>query len=180
MDESDEALMLAYRAGDAAAFDRLYGRYKGPVYRYVVRLSSSDVDADALFQDVWMRVVQRRDQWHKDKPLAPWLYAIARNRVVDHWRAEGQHQAVDMLSDELSDEAPRPDLIQHLRDCVERLLMLLKQLPAAQRDAFLLREEAGLSLADIAEASECGRETVKSRLRYAMKRLRSGLEGCDE
>lgn len=172
--------MEAYRGGDTAAFDRLYERFRGPLYRYVRRLCNDCSESDELYQDVWMRLVSARDQWQADQPFAPWLYRIAHNRVVDHWRAQGKGRFDDTEPEQLAGEAPAMERLAHLRDCVQRLLALLAQLPELQRSAFLLKEEAGLSLAQIASATGTVRETVKSRLRYAINRLRAGLEGCDD
>ena len=171
--------MQRYRAGDSGAFDRLYDRYRGPLFRYIKRLAGAE-PAEELYQDVWLRMVRAREQWHADQPFSPWLYRIAHNRVVDHWRAQGIAVDDDKAADSIPADGPAQELLAHLRDCVERLLALIGMLPPAQRSAFLLKEESGLSLAQIAEVSGCGHETVKSRLRYAMQRLRAGLEGCDD
>lgn len=179
METSDEQLMQWYRDGDTVAFERLYARYRGPLYRYVRRQCNGCTEAEELYQDVWMRVVRARKQWNPKQPFRPWLYRIAHNRVVDYWRVGGGPREA-LSEDEADDKAPLQDMLAHLRDCVERLMALLPKLPQAQRDAFLLKEEAGLSLAQIADVTGTGRETVKSRLRYAMHSLRSGLEGCDD
>lgn len=183
MEPSDEQLMQWYRDGDPDAFDRLYQRYRGPLYRYVRRLCNGCDAADELYQDTWLRVIRGRRQWQPGRGFRPWLYRIAHNRVVDHWRANlvkpGEPSELEQEL-EVVDRAPWLDVMAHLRDCIERLKALLEQLPVSQRDAFLLKEEAGLSLDQIAEATDTGRETVKSRLRYAVGSLRRGLEGCDE
>ena len=77
-------------------------------------------------------------------------------------------------------DRPWPDAMMLIRECVERLFQLLGGLSETQRSAFLLKEEAGLTLEQIAEVTGTGYETVKSRLRYALQRLRTGLEGCDD
>jgi RNA polymerase sigma-70 factor, ECF subfamily len=180
LNDTDEQLMRRYRDGDLRAFDRLYERYRGPLYRYVRRLCGDGGSADELYQDVWMRLVAARQQWDATQAFSPWLYRIAHNRVVDHWRAAGRLLDEIEDADALPAQGPAQEVLAHLRDCVERLLALLGGLPALQRSAFLLKEEAGLSLAQIAEVTGSERETVKSRLRYALRRLRAGLEGCDE
>lgn len=110
----------------------------------------------------------------------PWLYRIAHNIVIDQFRRGGKWSNDDSVNpdDQLTDSQPL-DVIALLQDCVDRLKALLTQLPQVQRDAFLLKEEAGLSLAEIGEINGVGRETIKSRLRYANKQLRQGLEGCE-
>lgn len=181
MTQTDEQLMQRYRDGDGGAFDELYQRHRGAVFRYIKRLCRDGTDVEAVFQDTWMRVIHHRDLWHADQPFSPWLFRIAHNRVIDLWRSEGRRVVDDeAIPDTLPDQGLAHDAMQLLHDCVQRLKVLLSALPEVQRSAFLLKEEAGLSLAQIGEVTGVERETVKSRLRYAMQRLRSGLEGCDE
>ncbi len=181
MTQTDEQLMKRYCDGEGEAFEQLYRRHRGPVFRYVKRLCSEGTDVEAVFQDTWMRVIGRRDQWRRDQLFKPWLFRIAHNRVIDLWRTEGQQIADDDCApDELPHQGLAQETIELLRDCVQRLMALLSALPEVQRSAFLLKEEAGLSLAQIGEVTGVERETVKSRLRYAMQRLRRGLDGCDD
>ncbi len=89
MEPSDESLMLAYAGGDARAFETLYSRHKGPVFRYVLRSVKSRAEADELFQDVWMRAIEARARWRPEAKFTTWLYTIAHHRLIDHWRAKG-------------------------------------------------------------------------------------------
>ena len=87
-DATDERLMLAWVAGDAAAFPRLYERHRGPLYRFLARqLHGNGALADELFQDVWQRVISARASWKPEATFKTWLYRIAHNRLADHWRA---------------------------------------------------------------------------------------------
>lgn len=183
--------MLAYAAGDAAAFDALYRRHKGGVYRYLVRQCGGAACADELFQDVWMNVIRVRASYRPTAKFTTWLYTLARNRLVDHWRAHGQAALVSIDND--NDDATRetvnalpgarsdqPEVRTEARALGARLRAALSALPAAQRDAFLLHQEAGLPLAEIAAMTGVGLETVKSRLRYAVAKLRSELDDWHE
>src|SRR5712691_7818817 len=87
---ADEELMLAYAAGDAAAFDALYARHKGGVYRYLLRQCRQAGVADELFQDVWMNLIRSRASYTPTAKFTTWLYRIAHNRLIDHYRACGQ------------------------------------------------------------------------------------------
>src|SRR5437764_7756333 len=98
-DPGDEDLMLAYAAGDAAAFDALYTRHKGGVYRYMLRHCGERAIADELFQEVWMNVIRARDSYAPTALFTTWLYRIAHNRIVDHWRARGVNQEVAVDDD---------------------------------------------------------------------------------
>lgn len=187
-EEADEALMLAYARGDAAAFERLYARHKGPTYRYLLRHTSDRAATDELHQDVWLRVVRARERYVADARFTTWLYTLVRHRLVDHWRARHGARFVPLADDDAdppADVAPDTDHrsdgsdpLAHAIDAQsgQRLVTALADIPAAQRDAFLLHVEGGLSLTEIAELAGVPAGTVKSRLRYAYARLRAALE----
>jgi RNA polymerase sigma factor (sigma-70 family) len=180
---SDEDLMLAYAAGDAAAFDALYARHKGGVYRYLLRQCRHGAAVDELFQDVWMNLIRARAAYTPTAKFATYLYRLAHNRLIDHYRASGQVSLVS-ADDEAHEDAVaalpasrglEPEMRAENRQLGERLRSAVAALPPPQRDAFLLQQEAGLSLNEIAELTGVGVETVKSRLRYAVNKLRSEL-----
>ena len=180
----DEALMQAYAAGDAAAFDALYARHKGGVYRYLLRHCSNAGTADELFQDVWMNVIRVRASYAPSAKFATWIYRIAHNRVIDHWRATGRVELVHAGSDEDDDPLDahpgarhdEPEVRANASQIGARLAKALGTIPPAQREAFLLHQEGGLGLAEIAAITGAGVETVKSRIRYAVNKLRTELE----
>lgn len=190
----DDQLMAAYAAGEAAAFEQLYERHRQGLYRFVRRLLGSmhAGQVDELFQDTWLRVVQARDRWQpQGASFRTWLYTLAHHRAIDLLRRSGREVALDAFEGE-DGEPWQPDAAawQHWpapatgtlqgdelafwRRAGERLLDCLEQLPLAQRSAFLLHHDDGLSLPDVARALEVGFETAKTRLRYAMNKLR----GC--
>ena len=180
---SDEDLMLAYAAGDAAAFDALYARHKGGVYRYLLRQCRHGGVADELFQDVWMNLIRARASYVPTAKFTTWLYRLAHNRLIDHYRASGHVTLVsaddeahkDVVASLPADPVGDPDARAENRELGERLKTAVTALPTAQREAFLLQQEGGLSLAEIAELTGVGVETVKSRLRYATAKLRAEL-----
>ncbi len=183
-DDTDETFMLRYRDGDADAFARLYARHKGPLYRYLLRQCGQPAVAEELFQDIWLKLVAARSGYTVQAKFTTWLYRIAHNRLVDHYRASARGLPLSYADDcpewtEIAaPEEVQPEIREDRRRQSERLLKLLAELPEAQREAMLLKEEAGLSLEEIAQATGTGRETVKSRLRYALARLRQGLGGA--
>jgi len=170
--------MLRYAGGELAAFQLLYERHRGGLYRYFLRQSPRDV-AEELFQEVWARVIQARRRYRPEATFRTWLYTLARNRLIDWWRREGRDPLAFAVDAEVDPpEATgggNPRRMTGLRDCIERLRQLVADLPIPQREAFLLRHEADMTLSEIAAALETGTETAKSRLRYAMERLRAGL-----
>lgn len=183
---SDETLMLAYAGGSSAAFEQLYARHRGGTYRYLLRHTGNTASAEEMHQDVWLKIVRARDGYTPDARFTTWLYTIARHRLVDHWRSqrgtwftslqdEGTDTAVDAAS-LVDDSTTDPLSITIDAQCGRRLVAALAGIPPAQRDAFLLHVEGGLSLPEIAALTSTSTETVKSRLRYAYKRLRAVLE----
>jgi len=175
---SDETLMLAYAAGDAGAFDQLYGRHRARLYRYLLRQLRDGALADEAFQDIWQRVISARQGWKPEAAFATWLYRIAHNRLTDHWRALKHRPPTPDNADERTERVPDPDTPERNLSEFEqrrRLQLALDELPEEQREVVLLRLEQELSLEEIGEVTGVGRETVKSRLRYAMDKLRTRL-----
>ena len=191
---SDAELLAAFAAGDARAFERLYARHEGALYRFVRRVlgTAAAAQADEVFQDTWERVIAGRSQWRADHErgasVRTWLFSIAHHRAVDCLRRSGREVALpedDAAAPWEPDGVPwndwpapgadavTPDETAFWRAAGQRLLDCLDGLPLAQRSAFLLHHEDGLGLADVARALEVGFETAKTRLRYAMARLRA-------
>lgn len=189
---ADELLMRAYADGDASAFETLYERHEMRLWRYIFRSVGDPATADELAQDVWLKVVRAAPRYqpgaatpeHPPARFTTWLFTLARNRVIDHLRTRRPAQALDEpLADGqcLGDTLAAPSGFGPLRRVetrqqAERLLAALDALPLAQRETFLLLAEGGLSLTEIAAATEVGLETARSRLRYARAALRRALE----
>lgn len=179
----DETLMLRYRDGDAEAFAILYARHKGPLYRYLLRHCGLASVAEELFQDVWLNIVRSRKHYVVQAKFSTYLYHVAHNRLIDAYRRQAGGTAVwedgagPAVEDLPLSGTEGPENRVHTRTLVTRLMELIRALPEAQREAFLLREEAGMSIEEIAAATGVEHETAKSRLRYAINRLRRGLLG---
>jgi RNA polymerase sigma factor (sigma-70 family) len=181
---ADEELMLAYRAGNAGAFDRLYARHKGAVFRYLRRQTATAAIAEELFQDVWLRLIDARGHYEPRAKFTTWLFTIAHNRLMDHFRSAAR-AALQSYEDgaatlELPAAGPLPDESIERKQIAAHLLAALDALPAAQREAFLLQQEGEMSLEEIATVTGVNRETVKSRLRYALAKLRAQLGAASD
>jgi len=181
---NDEALMRRYREGSGDAFTVLYGRHKAPLYRFMLRSCESQAVAEELFQDVWTSVIRSRSRYEATAKFTTWLYRIANNRLVDHYRQQGRWQPY--LQDEFDEEGvdcpvaaagEQPEQQADLNAQIRRLMECLEQLSPVQRQVFLLKEEAGLALEAIAVSLGINRETAKSRMRYAIARLRNCMGG---
>lgn len=194
---TDDALMQAYIAGDATAFDALYHRHQVALYRFVRRLlgASHAAHVDEVYQDAWMRLVQARERWQpQGASFRTWLFSIAHHRAIDVLRRSGREVSLEAPGSEDDHDGAEPwtpavepwqdwpapatgtlpaDDLAFWRSAGRRLLDCLEQLPHAQRSAFLLHHDDGLSLAEVATALSVGFETARTRLRYAMARLRA-------
>lgn len=175
---TDEDLMLAYGRDDVAAFETLYARHRGPLFRFLLRQLHDRALAEEIYQDVWQRLIQARGRYRPEAKFTTWLYQIAHNRLGDHWRAAKHRPAAPEDAMERAEREPDPQTPERQLSAFEerrRLQLALEELPEEQREAVLLRLEQELSLEEIGAITGVGRETVKSRLRYAMDKLRARL-----
>ena len=190
----DDALMRAFAQGDARAFEQLYARHHAALYRFVRRVlgRAAAAQADEVFQDTWLRVVHARERWApQGATFRTWLFTLAHHRAIDLLRKSGREVSLDESSDDREPWQPAADAAAwqdwpgagealdsaheqvFWRAAGQRLLDCLDALPPVQRSAFLLHHEDGLALDELARALEVGFETAKSRLRYAMSKLRT-------
>lgn len=177
-DANDDLLMLAWVGGDVAAFETLYTRHRGPLYRFLLRQLRNQALAEECFQDVWQRVIAARTGWKPDAAFSTWLFRIAHNRLNDHWRAAKHRPAAPEDGEARAARVPDPTTPERELSEFEqrrRLQLALSELPDEQREVLILRLEQELSLEEIGAITGVGRETVKSRLRYAMDKLRQRL-----
>lgn len=177
----DSALMLRYQDGDLAAFETLYRRHNDPLYRYLLRLCRNRDTAQDLFQDVWGKIIKARASYRPTAKFSTFLYRVAHNCFIDHLRRNKRHSNnAEFDPESHRDPGEQPDALTEQSLAKERLSRALLNLPDEQRDAFLLYEEAGLSLEQIAFVTGCNRETAKSRLRYAVSKLRVAIDEQSE
>jgi len=179
---NDTALMLRYKDGDVAAFDTLYARHRLPLFRYLMRRVGNQQLAEDVFQEVWRRIISNRSNYRPSAQFVAYLYHIARNCTADHFRRAGKSQATLSAAQEELTDIERPDEpVQSAmqRDTRQTLLGALAELPEEQRETFLLRQESELSLDEIATITGVGIETVRSRLRYAISKLRKHIQATD-
>jgi len=176
MEAPDEELMLAYGNGDAGAFDTLYARHRGALFRYVLRGVKARAIAEELYQEIWILVIEARKRYAPSARFTTWLYTIAHNRLVDHWRRK--ELALVPADDEQQPASAAADPARQLegREALARFAKALEALPHPQREAFLLHEEAGLTALEIAAVTNSETEAVKSRLRYAYAKLKAATD----
>jgi RNA polymerase sigma-70 factor (ECF subfamily) len=189
LETSDERLMLAFRAGDARAFEVLVRRHRAPVFNFILRFTGQRARAEDVLQETWLKVVRSAPEYEAKARFTTWLYTIARNLCVDSARKESYRQAASLeapvkgtegdegrpLGEALPDEGMSPERGAYnvrVRPLLERALA---GLPEEQREVFVLREYSGIPFKEIAEVTGVSENTVKSRMRYALEGLRRRL-----
>jgi len=193
--DSDEFLMLAFAGGDAAAFTRLYDRHERAAWRFIRHRLGAQHEgaADDLLQETWISVARAAPRYVATARFTTWLFTVARNRVVDHLRAQshamlsidaplagagaGEDDGERWADRVAADAADGPQARVESHQQAQAFLEALAQLPDAQREAFVLQAEGGLSVEEVASATGVGAETAKTRLRYARAKLRTLLAG---
>ena len=170
----DEDLMRAYGKGDMAAFEELYQRYRGPLFRYFTRQVREAATANDLYQGCWEKVIKARQRYQSASPFKAWLFRIAHNHLVDHFRAARPATQLPEDNPGRDDGGPAGSLDEAQHQ--ERFKAAILALPQDQRDVMLLRLESGVTVGEIGKLTGVGTETAKSRLRYATRKLKQVLQ----
>jgi RNA polymerase sigma-70 factor, ECF subfamily len=185
-DDEDAQLMIVYAGGDMRAFETLYARHRSALYRYLMRQARDGEVANDLFQEVWSRIIVNRSRYEPRAKFRTFLFTLAHNCFIDHCRRVKARptganvedaDAADLLP---ADDELRPDAALEREETSKRYRAALARLPAEQRDVYLLHEEADLSLEEIARVTGVGAETAKSRLRYAVGKLKAALAVAED
>jgi RNA polymerase sigma-70 factor (ECF subfamily) len=171
----DAQLMLNYARGENDAFEQLYVKYKDELFRFFLRQCGNQALAEELYQDVWVRIIDARQRYEPKAKFRTWLYHIAHNILIDHYRKPTEEEQPEI--DEVPSARPdNPEAIISGQEKLDRYRAMIRTLPDEQREVFLLKEESGMSLQDITQITGDNFETVKSRLRYAVNKLKQALE----
>jgi len=190
-DATDEMLMVRYQRGERKAFVELVRRHNRSIYNFVLRQLRVPSVAEDVTQDVFMRLVQNAAEFKHEARFLTWLYTIARNLCIDQLRklSHRRHASLDqpqsdqaeaqLLGETISDPNPQASAERNALSSEVRssIVKAVDSLPDDQREVFLLREIANLPFREIAEITGVGENTVKSRMRYALDRLKDAL--CD-
>jgi RNA polymerase sigma-70 factor (ECF subfamily) len=178
--------MLRFQRGDIGAFAQLVQRHKTPLYNFVLRYVHSSSVAEDLLQDVLLKVVQSSSEFKHEARFSTWVYTIARNLCIDHFRKMSvrHHDSLDDAPEGarcrdpgLGGDVERGAQSRELRN---HIVAAVEALPDDQREVFLLREIANLPFKEIAVITDTPENTVKSRMRYALERLQSALRSHEE
>lgn len=181
--------MAAFQEGDEKAFAVLVERHETRLWNFLRRYVGDAATAEDLLQDVFMRVLTHAEDWTPEAKVSTWMFTIARNLCTDHARRAVHRKAASLdgspsarkddsgpiLLERLAGVDPGGEHRAEMGQMVARLDEALAQLPAEQREVFLMREVMDLSFAEIAQTVGATLPTVKSRMRYALERLRVAL-----
>jgi len=171
--------MMKYAEGHTAAFTILYNRHRAPLFRYLLRqMGNQHATVEELYQEIWTNIINSRQQYIASAKFTTYLYKIAHNKMVDYFRRNSVRREVEYDQEEellKSEDCAELQQQTHWKNCIEQLLGLIKNLPQEQREAFILRHEGDHNIDAIAEITGVNQQTAKSRLRYAMRKLRNWL-----
>lgn len=182
--------MDEFRLGDADAFEVLVTRHNRGLYNFLLRSVHIPARAEELLQEVLLRVIRSKDRYRRSARFTTWVYTIARNLCVDESRRARfrDHESLDAplrrrrapgsatLLSTLAAAEPAPELVAESPRLRERLNGAVLRLPSDQREVFLMRLMAGMSFREIGETVGAPENTVKSRMRYALDKLRDELD----
>lgn len=184
--DSDESCMLRFKEGKAGAFEVLLKRHSDGLYNFLYRQLTHKESADEAFQEVCMRIIASAKGYEPSAKFSTWIYTIARNYLIDQRRRDrsrksvmmdtretgGHHAGETLVEERETDRGLNPESSASARDLTERLEAALEKINEDQREVFLLREVEGLPFAEIAYIVHGSVNTVKSRMRYALRALR--------
>ena len=188
-DEANETLMVRFRGGDPRAFELLLERHQKPIFQFVFRSVGVKAVAEELTQETFLRVIKQKSVYEQRARFTTWLYTLARNLCIDHSRRMQHRRAKSLdavdeeghsLLERTADKALSVERQAVSEELQKKLRAAIETLPDDQREVFLLREEADLSFKEIAEIVGISENTVKSRMRYALTKLRSLLEEYED
>ena len=182
--DEDVRLMLAFRAGDDAAFDTLFQRWAGPLLRYLERMVRDTAAAEELCQEAFLRVHRARERYRPEARFSTWLYRIATNLALNELRRprrKAVHRSTESEdAPELAAESPATDDVVEARRRGAAVEEALEQLPEKQRAALCLTAVEGLSYAEVAETLDVTEKAVKSLVHRARSSLATRLAGAQE
>ena len=178
----DQKLIRLFLKGDESAFENLYMRYKKSLYGFLNNLIKNSADADEIFSDTWIKVINQLPKYRDDGKFSAWLFRIARNAFYDRCRRRsttGELELDEAILDEtMISLVPSPDRAMGSEELGKLIVDGLDELQLEQREVFLLRQQ-DLSFKEIADIQSCSINTVLSRMQYALKNLRCYLEKID-
>ncbi|MBE6367445.1 MAG: sigma-70 family RNA polymerase sigma factor [Lentisphaerae bacterium] len=176
----DDLLAAAAANGSEAAVEQLYYRYRRPLYSYLNRMLNHDnMTADDMFQELWIKVIKNLCNYSPDGKFGAWIFRIARNQVLEHFRREKSRAKLGTTTEDgelpdISKINTEPSGMVGAQELTEKLQQLLSELPPEQREVFIMRQN-NLSFKEIAEIQKCPINTALGRMHNCLKFLRHKL-----
>jgi len=184
-DCSDEDLLIRFCKGQSEAFGELVRRYERELYGYLRRYLGDAALAEDVFQNTFLQLYVKSNQYEPGRPVRPWLYTIATNQAIDALRRNNRHQALSLdqgrdeqtsgdvrsLLEALESRGPGPADLAHSQESRERIRASVDRLPDFLRQVLLLAYYQGLKYREIADILGIPVGTVKSRLHAALVKL---------
>ncbi len=184
MESEASAIARGLRRRDPDLLDRLIEQYQHRLLRYLVYLSGNRELAEDLFQETWVRVLERGHQYDGRHEFSTWLYAVARNLTIDYLRKKSPVSLDGLMEDEEhpsfepADTRPMAWEVVHQHEQAEQVSAALMTMPTEYRETVILRFQEGLALDEIAAVTGARLGTVKSRLYRGLNMLMTRLEGA--
>lgn len=179
---TDEKLMSTFcnpqDINHQRAFEVLYQRHKGPLYRFIKKSVNNEQDANELFQELWFKIINNKQQFDPAQKFTTWAYTIARRLMIDMFRKNGNQDYQEFNEETQNEGNPlqQPEDEFTHKQMVKQLQTAIETLPLPQRQAFVMKHDGGLSIREIAEITEQPHEQTKSQYRYAVQKLKMALE----
>lgn len=188
--KTDEELVTMFQSGNAMAFEKLFDKYKAPIYIFLMRQCGNKDVASDLTQDVFTKLIRKANTFKHESKFSTWIYTIARNTAMDHARKSKhrKHSSLDTsptsdgpaLIEKIGDHGPTPERRSNAKELQNALAQAIENLPEDQKEVFILREYHGMPFGDISTVVNAKVGTVKSRMRYALEFLRRELQQYEE
>ena len=182
---TDEQLMSAFSktadVNNQRAFEILYQRHKGPLYRFIKKSINHEQDAKEVFQELWFKIINNKQQYDAQQKFTTWAYTIARRMMIDQFRKTGRMAEVTRMDNNPETQAQEHELKQpendfEARQMSKELNHAITALPLNQRTAFIMKHDSGLSIKEIAQITAQPHEQIKSQYRYAVEKIKMALE----
>jgi RNA polymerase sigma-70 factor (ECF subfamily) len=184
---TDAELLAAFNQGDAKALEVLVGRYRQPLFSWLLGMTGNRADADDLFQEVWLRVIKNAKRF-KNVSFKAWMWKIAKNLLIDFRRKRRPETSLDAVAD--ADEVPLVDRLTapdmdparqaEIDDMTKRVMRAVETLPDMQREVFLMRTQGELTFSEIAAALGIPLNTALGRMHDAMNKLKKIMAEEDD
>lgn len=180
----DRALVERIRAGDTSGFDELYKQYRTRAYNLAFRVTKNNESALDVVQESFIKVFKNLDGFEGSSSFYTWLYRIVMNLAIDKVRADARGQRHVEFDERLAQDESLEGKTARSESPLRRVLRselsarireVLDELPEYHREAIVLREVDGLSYDEIAEAMDCPKGTVMSRLFHARHKMQERL-----